>query len=248
MNDKLKEFQDYLERSGYSDNTKNQYMIYAGWIDSLDQSSINTLVQKHNDMVFRAFLKVYLWKFLNRTDIQISKFEGRKKKRLPKFLTPEEINALFMHCAEGRLRIMILLGFESGLRISEMLSLRIVDMQNGTIIGKGNKEERIYITDKAKEMIKEHARQYNIGVQEPIFNVKRTLINKKLKSLSKKVLDKEVNPHMLRHSCGVNLRRKGMDIKQIQKFLRHSDISSTSIYTEVTEKEVEDKWKEIMGK
>lgn len=244
------DFKEFLDLAGYSANTKQQYGYYEKHMPTKPtQADINALVMKHNNNVFRAFLKLYLEDFLKINGIEIPRIRGHMRQKRIKFLTGREIAALYRG-AKLRLRIIILLGFESGLRIGEMLGIKPTDIDFVTgelrILGKGNKEDIVPLSPRAQKLLKIYIKRRKIGQNEKVFPTYRQKVNHLLKKLGNRTINKHVSSHMLRHSCGVYLRRRGMDLKQIQSFLRHSKLETTGIYTTATKDEVRKVWSGII--
>lgn len=232
-------FLEYMELRGYSDNTKYQYqlmqkkllnLIYAN-NELLDQSIANKFIAEHNHLPARAFLKAF-FDYGDRDDLEVPPLKGRQLKRKLKYLEYEEVLELENH-ADLREKLLLRLMFESGLRISETINLRIkdIDFSSNKIsgIGKGNLEFNEELSDKTAKLLKE----YTKGRQGYVFNIGRRWASKLIKRLGFEVLNKDIHPHMLRHSYGTFLRSKGYDLKQIQELLRHKKLETTGIYTHV---------------
>lgn len=250
INDSMS-FNQFLEVSKYSKNTIQSYMLYYNKIkdDSITQTNVNIMCRRYNHGVFRAFLRLYLHEYLNNKRIKIIKIRGRKGKRVPKFLEEHEIKQLYDAAKEkGKedLMFVILLGYHSGFRISEILNFTLSRCNRGVVLGKGNKEAKAFIPNFLKEMIINYTVKYNIKKTDKLFNTTRFCVDTKIRRLGKKILDKPVSAHQFRHSCAVNLLRRGMPISYIKTFLRHESISTTDIYATATESDVENKWKEII--
>jgi len=249
-------FNEMLDMLGYAENTKQQYGYYVKYMPpNPTQEDIDYLVLKHNNNVFRAFLKLYLYDFLKvpkdermEGHIIIPKIRGRGIKKEMIFLTAEEIDKLYA-ISNTRLKIIILLGFRSGLRIGEILGIRRSDIDFSKkeirIMGKGGKESRMPVTDLALGLLEEYAQ--GLSADDKVFPTYRQAINHQLAQISKGVLGYPISSHVLRRSCGRHLRRSGMDVVQIQKFLRHSKLDTTERYTTATKEEVRKTWQQIMN-
>ena len=168
----------------------------------------------------------------------------RKKKTLPKVLAIEEIKRLIEVTENIKHRCIISLLYSSGLRRGELLNLKLNDIDSNRMIinirdGKGLKDRitvlsehiltdlrKYYKAYRPKEYLFEgaHNRQYS-GT-----SVCKILTN----SARKAKLNKNIHPHMLRHSFSTHLLESGVDIMYIQLLLGHSDVSTTEIYTKVS--------------
>jgi integrase/recombinase XerD len=174
-------------------------------------------------------------------------------KRLPKILDIQDIEAIFATIdikTDGgvRDRAMLELLYGSGLRISELLSLRLpaLMMEDGwvRVFGKGMKERIVPFGDEAKNWLSlyiQHVRPLlaaNIKAEDIIFlNMRGTQLSRmgvwkiiqKYTNLAH--IDKAVSPHVFRHSFATHLLEGGADLRAVQEMLGHSDIATTQIYT-----------------
>jgi integrase/recombinase XerD len=175
---------------------------------------------------------------------------------LPKFLSLEEVDRLIAQpdvtTARGlRDRAMIELLYATGLRVTELVGVRAVDMhldeQYLTCIGKGSKERIVPIGEQASEWIT----RYQATARRELLKgraVPRLFVNTRGGPLSRvgfwKILSqygraaglpRTVSPHVLRHSFATHLLERGADLRAIQLMLGHADLSTTQIYTHVLE-------------
>ncbi|MGI6119020.1 MAG: site-specific tyrosine recombinase/integron integrase [Desulfosporosinus sp.] len=172
--------------------------------------------------------------------------QGRK---LPNFLYLDQVEMLLRapDCTNllgFRDQVIIELLYGSGLRVSELVSLNLenLDLEVGLIriLGKGSKERVVPITNYAIQAIKRYLRmrddQSNIlflnyqGTRLSARSVRR-ILNKLVAKIS---LEQHVNPHMLRHSFATHMLDGGADLRSVQELLGHQKLSSTQIYTHLT--------------
>ncbi|MGB6876996.1 MAG: tyrosine recombinase, partial [Candidatus Acidiferrales bacterium] len=182
--------------------------------------------------------------------------------RLPAHLSVDEVNRLLAQpdvtTAVGmRDRAMIELLYSAGLRISELVNLRLSDLQMETgcvrCIGKGNKERLVPMGRTAITAVKSYlhgSRQALAGkTASPYLFLNRFGMRigrigfwKKLAEYGRQAaLRLKLKPHMLRHSFATHLLERGADLRSVQLMLGHADISTTQIYTHV----VKDRLKEV---
>jgi integrase/recombinase XerD len=171
---------------------------------------------------------------------------------LPKFLTEDEINRLFaapdVSTEEGiRDRAVLEIMYASGLRVSELVGLMQadIDLLAGLVVchGKGNKERRVPLGKSAIHWLQQYAAvKAGYGKQSsPNFFLHRgrpftrQLAWSMIKRHAEKVGIKNVSPHTLRHSFATHLLQHGADSRSVQALLGHSDISTTQIYTHITD-------------
>ena len=171
---------------------------------------------------------------------------------LPKFLNEEEIDRLFaapdISTPEGiRDRAMLELMYAAGLRVSEMISLKQtdVDLHTGIVTchGKGSKERRVPVGKSAIHWLQQHAAMkaaYGKSTFPNLFLSRGKPLTRQfawstIKSYAESVGISHVSPHTLRHSFATHLLQHGADSRSVQALLGHSDISTTQIYTHITD-------------
>ena len=175
---------------------------------------------------------------------------------LPKFLSLDDVDRLLaqpdVHSARGlRDRAMIELLYATGLRVTELVGVRIADLHLDehylTCIGKGSKERIVPIGEQASDWIA----KYRTTARRELLRTRTTprlFVNARGGSLSRvgfwKILKqyaraaglpRMVSPHVLRHSFATHLLERGADLRAIQLMLGHADLSTTQIYTHVLE-------------
>ena len=195
----------------------------------------------------------------------MSLFISRPKlqKRLPRALTVEEVDLLLDITLntpfDYRNKAMLELMYGAGLRVSELVSLTLnqIDLENGLIriMGKGRKEREIPIgeygvyylklyLEHRGMLIKNHRQEDALFLNNHGKQITRQGFFKILKQLLlDKGLNPDVSPHTLRHSFATHLLSHGADLRSIQEMLGHSDISTTKIYTHVSDEKVEADYK-----
>jgi integrase/recombinase XerD len=175
---------------------------------------------------------------------------------LPKFLSVAEVDALIAQPDVStplglRDRAMIELLYATGLRVSELIAVRVSDLhldeQFITCVGKGSKERLVPIGDEAARWIRSYqatARKHLLrGRSSPrlFVNVRggplsRVGFWKVLKHYGRRAnLRSALSPHVVRHSFATHLLERGADLRAIQMMLGHADLSTTQIYTHVLE-------------
>jgi integrase/recombinase XerD len=178
----------------------------------------------------------------------------RRWKRLPKALTDDEIKRLLApenpSTPENTCDAAVLeLAYASGLRLAELKNLRLeqLHLEAGfiNVIGKGNKERVVPVGRKAVDALNRYidgARPKLITPKSPanVFLTKRgtpfaavTLWLRIKKRVRRAGIERNITPHMLRHSFATHLLEHGADLRVIQELLGHANISTTEIYTHV---------------
>ena len=187
---------------------------------------------------------------------ELDKPKGAKK--LPICISVEEVEALLnapdLSKPEGqRDRAMLEVMYSSGLRISELLSLKLkqINYERGTIriIGKGNKERIVPIGDYALDYLNtylEDGRRKNKNKNSEFLflnrygdPVSRVYFFKQVKKYAKEANIKEViSPHTLRHCFATHMLENGAELRAVQEMLGHTNIATTQIYTNISSKRI----------
>ena len=186
------------------------------------------------------------------------------KKNLPDVLSPDEVSSILdiplKNKYDYRNKAMLEILYGSGLRISELISLtlRDIDMENDIIrcFGKGSKERIIPINDYEKFFLKEYLEVRSSflinGNNDYLFlnnhgnkMTRQGFLKNLHKILKEKGIHKNVTPHTLRHSFASHLLEGGADLRSIQMLLGHSDISTTKIYTHISNEKIKEDYREF---
>ncbi len=217
----------------------------------------------HNLTVIKNFHKYLIKENIVKDDASLFISRPKLQKKLPRSLSVEEVDLLLdiplVTAFDYRNKAMLELMYGAGLRVSELVSLTMgqVDLENGLIriMGKGRKEREIPIGEYGIYYLKEYLEhrgallKYNMYVDALFLNnhgkqITRQGFFKILKELLReKGLNPDVSPHTLRHSFATHLLSHGADLRSIQEMLGHSDISTTKIYTHVSDEKVRNDYK-----
>lgn len=185
----------------------------------------------------------------------------KKKQHLPQVLTKEEVEKLLHSPNTGQVlglrdRAMLELMYATGLRISEIINLKLEDLHltMGTLqtLGKGHKERIVPVGDEAIKWVNrylEEARPKLLKQKRSNYlflnfhgnNLTRQGVWKNLKAEVRKAgIQKNITPHTLRHSFATHILENGADLRIVQELLGHADISTTQIYTHLSNKQLAD--------
>jgi len=184
-------------------------------------------------------------------------------KKLPNYLTVDEVEKLLSIKLNTpysyRNKAMLELLYATGLRVSELINLKVsdIDLHNAIIrvMGKGSKERilplgeiaikylKIYINDYRNLLLKDKNSEYLF-----INNLKKPISRQGFFKIIKQEckingINKNVSPHVLRHSFATHLLANGADLRVIQDLLGHSDIATTQIYTHLTNEKIKGDYK-----
>jgi len=170
----------------------------------------------------------------------------KNEKKIPIVLTKNEIQQLFKATKTLKSNLILQLLYSSGLRVSEIVNLKPIDLdfnENiGWVRGGKGKKDRMFIiskklSKKLEKFLKKHP-DYNY-----LFSKTNPLTTRNIQKIvqltSKKAgIEKSVHPHTLRHSFATHLLENGVDIRKIQVLLGHSSLTTTQIYAHVSSAEL----------
>ncbi len=170
-----------------------------------------------------------------------------KSKHLPKVLSKEEVQRMIERCSNMKHRTLIITLYSTALRREEILNLTLndlmLDRRQLRIIGKGDKERYVYLSDKLISQLQQYLKTYEPG--HYLFEgpegrqYSGSSVANIIKQAAKRAaIDRNITPHMLRHSFATHMLTAGVSPMHIQKILGHSDIRTTLIYTHLTNKDL----------
>jgi site-specific recombinase XerD len=250
----------------------NKYRQYLDQKESSRHEPMTPKAQAYQIVVLRSFLKFMIRGgalVLNPDKLELPKTRSRRIE----FLSDEEIKKLIFSVSNDttipeiqkkRNQAIILTMFGSGLRLSELLSLKIheVNEEDGRlqIEGKGGKVRTTYLAPAAKQAIEEYVQMRStiddMTKDNPYLfislskNKKRSanakpLTPRLIQMLIKKYANrlgiyKRITPHTFRHSFATKLLMKGGDLRTVQTLLGHANISTTQVYTHISDTRVKD--------
>ena len=235
--DTIGEFSHYLKQLN-----KNQY----------SKTSINRKITSINNFLYWAVDNNYF----NQNDIKIVK-NLRIEKKLPNVLTSSYINNLLDNLPELsekdiRDKAILELMYSSGLRVSEVsnLNLNSVSKNNSIrVLGKGSKERVLPITKRAYNCLKKYKE-----ISRPKFQNEKSKYYLFLGVRGGQLSDREIRrivkfrtgtfPHSIRHTFATHLLEGGADLRIVQELLGHNDPATTQIYTHVSTKQLQKKYKQ----
>lgn len=280
MND-LKEFKIYLEKiRGYSNHTINNYELdiidYLNYCNDYNLNIYNITYFDVKKYLVKLYEKDYkgttigrkisslraFYSYLydeNKVDKNVFKYISvpKKEKRLPKYITNEEVDAIFKvpditSPLGQRNRLILELLYGGGIRVSELCNIKVsdIDIDNKTIriLGKGSKERivfygntckeilELYLTDGRNVLLSKKNNDYLIigayKKDKPLTTRSVQLILNDI--IEKASIKKKITPHTLRHTFATHLLNEGCDILIVKELLGHSSLDTTGIYTHVS--------------
>lgn len=170
-----------------------------------------------------------------------------KSKHLPKILSKEEIQRMIDRCRNVKHRTIIITLYSTAMRREELLNLTVndllIDRRQIRIIGKGDKERHVYLSEKLIGHLQQYLKSYKpshylfegAGGQQ----YSGSSVGNIIKDAARRAgIERNITPHMLRHSFATHMLTAGVSPMHIQKILGHSDIKTTLIYTHLTDKDL----------
>lgn len=256
------EYLDKLELRKYADNTVKTYVhqfeCFINHYNDIEPKRITEneireylklLVQKgrSNSYINQAVnsIKFYYEAVMGMPNRFYAIERPRKQKQLPKVLSKQEVKGLIDATNNIKHRCIVSLLYSAGLRRSELLNLKIEDIDGKRMLitvkgAKGNKDRMTVLSpillDELRTYFKEYRPQTFLfeGTKNKPYSASSVL--KLIANAAKKAgIQKKVTPHMLRHSFATHLLEDGTDIRHIQLLLGHNSTKTTEIYTHVAE-------------
>lgn len=257
----LEDFSDFLQRTGCGDwpETGRRHIVaYLAHLQKLGRAPAT--VSRHMASL-RSFYQFLSREGLIEVDPTGQLDSPKADKRLPRVLNVEEVERL-LAAPEGltpmalRDRAMLEMLYATGVRVSELVSLNVTDvnLNMGYVkcYGKGSKERIVPLGSAALEAAHAYLTRGRAGLLKN-GDPGALFVNHQGKRLSRqgfwKILkkyartagiQKAITPHTLRHSFATHLLENGADLRAVQEMLGHADISTTQIYTHVTQTRLKD--------
>jgi integrase/recombinase XerD len=246
-----------MKLRGFSEHTQRAYRKYCGqFLDTMHGKP----VQQATDADVKLYLSTLIAKTaprsinLARAAVLFYLNEVHKKqivgikvpkidKSLPVVLSKEEVVKLIAAAPRRRSQLLLKLLYASGLRVSELVNLRLMDIEGTTITvhhGKGGKDRVTILPQSLANEITVYIRDHRLthllfpgkhGKPLTTRNVQAIIV----RAAKRAGIQKHVTPHKLRHSFATHLLEAGTDVRVIQELLGHSNLQTTQIYTHVSQ-------------
>lgn len=256
----LEKFFNFFKNVPIKKINKDDLRNYLKYLNNLGLSeksishNISTLRSFYKFLVAEGYLESNIFMFIDLPKIP---------KTLPNVLSVEEVDKLLdikvTDKYSARNKAMLELMYSSGLRISELINLKVVDVSLEDdivrVFGKGSKERIVPIGDCALNALKKYIFVYRKDLlkkqsSDYLFlsslgrKMSRQAFFKIIKAIAlEKNIKSEISPHTLRHSFATHMLNYGADLRSIQELLGHSDISTTQIYTHISQNKISDDYK-----
>lgn len=251
---------DLIEYMNFIQNNKLNYkkIKYKDTIEYIkllkEKNNKKTSISRKLSSV-RSFYKYLVINKVIDTNIFLLVSSPKKDKLIPKYVNYNNLEEIFevpnINTKEGqRERLILEILYGCGVRVSELVNIKIKDINisNKTILifGKGSKERLVYFGDYAKEIIdlyiKEGRKLFLDGLTSDyliVGNKKEKLTTRRIEQIINELIEKtslklNITPHMFRHTFATHLLDQGCDLLAVKEMLGHESLSSTEIYTHVT--------------
>lgn len=252
----------YQEKNNISNPLKIKYNNIIKYLKYLDDNNLAKTSIARKIVAIKSFHNYLSETYnINNESSKIKSFKEYRK--LPNILTIEEVDNLLDIKLDTpfdyRNKAMLELMYSSGLRVSELVSLKLqdIDLDNSYVrcFGKGSKERIVPIGEYANNYLKIYIQDYRDSMKKGYYTENIFLNNhgkemtrqgffKIIKKIAnEKNIDKNITPHMLRHSFATHLLNNGADLRTIQEMLGHANITTTQIYTNVSTEILKENYK-----
>ena len=249
----IEEFFSYLERESLSflDINYDDLRFYLMYLKEEKNDSNSSIDRKLSGL--RGFYKFLANEGIVSKNVFSLVNGPKKEKKLPRYFEYNELEELFNVCDDtpmGQRDLLILeMLYGTGVRVGELVNIKVKDIDLSTksilILGKGNKERIVtygeYCEEALVKYLNDGYHRLNVLNEDYLFlNKNGGVITERgvryvLEQIIKKTsLNKNISPHMLRHSFATHLLNEGCDLITVQKLLGHESIKATQIYTHVT--------------
>ena len=246
----LEQYFDYLKNTQKNLFDNEDFVDYLFSLE-LAKSTINRkLTSVNNFLLWTSKLDKYKGKTFRKSE------NLKTEKKLPNILTSNYINNLIdklptSTAKDVRNKAIIELLYSSGLRVSELVNLKINDVKNDgslRVIGKGRKERLLPMTDQAYKIISLWLKSNRAEFLKDNDN-QFIFLGVRGKQITDREVRRVVNlitgtfPHNIRHTFATHVLDGGADLRVVQELLGHSDPGTTQIYTHISKKKLQEKYK-----
>lgn len=270
--DRLVEFADDVPVEKIDEELVRKWRLWLNRLEDEHGEPIGKFTQNYHLIALRSFLKFGNkrgWKVLAPDKIELA----RVKRKQVTFLSPTELSRLLAQPETStpsglRDRAILELLFSSGLRVSELTNLNRdhinLKRREFMVRGKGQKDRPVFISPEAAQWIDEYlikrtdtmaplfirySGNHNLTNDGNFMRLTPRSVQRMINTYARRAgITKKVSPHTLRHSFATDLLMNGADLRSVQSMLGHSNISTTQIYTHVTDPHLKQVHEKFHGK
>ncbi len=254
----LEQFENYLKNSYEATTLESaNHFIIRSWLVSLLDNSLNTKTINRKITTLKSFYKYLLRENVIKENPMLKVVSPKNAKTLPSFIKENDMDRLieeikfdqnFNGCRD---KLIIQLLYTTGIRLSELINLQIIDINLSSmvikVLGKRKKERLIPVSKYLIGAIRKYLHLRNQLLSELNSDCTYLFITKKGKQAYPKLIYRVVNkylsyvstipkksPHTLRHSFATSMLNNGADLNTIKELLGHANLTATQIYTHNT--------------
>lgn len=257
-------FVEFLNANGVTDIAAVDYRFLHRYVSKLGSSGIKASTLERKVASLKSFYKFLVKRGVVAKNPAALVASPKKEKRLPAILDKSEIVALLESMETDspirvRNRTILLLLYATGLRVSELTSLDLANVDFTerivTVVGKGNKERIVPMGETARKALLKYLpyrKELSTGGENALFLNRNggRLTSRMVANVIRDACDalgvqKNIHPHTLRHSFATHLLENGANIRVIQEMLGHSSLSTTQVYTHLTVEKLKESYDEF---
>ncbi len=253
-------------------NMIHNFRLFLNRLANREGGSLRKSTQNYHLIALRSFLK-----FLAKRDIKVMASEkielAKQGSRDVQFLSGDDLSRLLeapdnadaLPIIKARDKAILELFFSTGMRVSELANLKRDQIHPHrdeiTIRGKGDKTRIVFLSHQARHAIKEYLEKRQDDAPFVFVRHDRASGGQEISPLTPRSMErlvhhysiaagipKKITPHTLRHSFATDLLMNGADLRSVQSLLGHSSITTTQIYTHITNQQLKDVYKAFHGK
>ena len=256
-NSDLNVFLEYLNDNNIKSFKDVEYQDIRLYINKLYEDKYSYKTISRNISSLRSFFKYLKTNNYIKNNPMALISNPKLPKSLPKCLNYEETENLLNVFDDSiigiRDSLIIEMLYSTGIRVSELVNIRIKDISTSDktikILGKGNKERIVYYGSRCSELLSKYLRDSRIKLNTN--NIDYLIISKTGKKINdreiRKIIDIaalkaglnfKISPHVLRHTFASHMLSSGADLRSVQELLGHENLSTTQIYTHITNERI----------
>jgi integrase/recombinase XerD len=257
----LQKLENEIKLRGYSEKTLKMYLFYNQKFlefvkknpEDVNEDDIKAFIAKKIEekisaksiVLIKAALKFFYDEVMKKG---IVNFKSPKvPKKLPTVLTKEEVKKIIDSIENEKHKLIVMMLYSSGLRLSELINLKVKDLELNERVGwvrtgKGEKDRMFIISEKLVEKLRDFIKGKN--PDDYVFNGRKGMLSprsvEKIVAIAVKKtgINKKVSVHTFRHSFATHLLEAGENIRKIQELLGHASLNTTQVYTHISKEEL----------
>ena len=244
---------NYLESININDIKSVKYETIRGYLSYLHENKYKSKSISRMISSMRSFFKYLKVENVITNNPMTLISNPKVEKKLPKYLTINEVESILsapdMNDAVGVRDAFILeLLYVSGIRVSELVNIKLNDIEESQrrikILGKGNKERYVLYGSRCSELLKKYISVRSNFLKYPndyliLSKTGRKINTREIRNIINRIKVKagvsiSISPHTFRHTFATHMLNEGADIRAVQELLGHENLSTTTIYTHLT--------------